>query len=184
MADLTDAEIDNLLREAEQRLSNGSKGAEPSKSQMQVKADAAIESRPAEPREKLVMRQVQKSKAPAKDTAGSDWFNLPKTDLTPQFKRDWQILRMRNVLDPSQQKKSLRAQPPAYSQVGEIIAGPTDYFSGRLTRKEKKRTLLEEAMGANNKDKLKGKYAGIQKSKTSGKKAFYKKLVAQRRKGT
>jgi hypothetical protein len=91
---------------------------------------------------------------------------------------------MRNVLDPSQQKKSLRAQPPAYSQVGEIIAGPTDYFSGRLTRKEKKRTLLEEAMWANNKDKLKGKYAGIQKSKTSGKKAFYKKLVAQRRKGT
>jgi ElaB/YqjD/DUF883 family membrane-anchored ribosome-binding protein len=77
MADLTDAEIDNLLREAEQRLSNGSKVAEPSKSQMQVKADAAIESRPAEPREKLAMRQVQKSKAPVKVCNLFLWYYLP-----------------------------------------------------------------------------------------------------------
>jgi Fcf2 pre-rRNA processing len=33
-------------------------------------------------------------------SAGSDWFNLPKTVLTPQLKRDFQLLEMRSVLDP------------------------------------------------------------------------------------
>ena len=32
-------------------------------------------------------------------SAGSDWFNLPKTVLTPQLKRDFQLLEMRSVLD-------------------------------------------------------------------------------------
>lgn len=103
--------------------------------------------------------------------------------MTPQFKRDWQILRMRSVLDPKHQKKALKAEAPKYSQIGEIIAGPTDYFSARLTRKEKGKTLLDEAMRESNKDKLKSKYAGIQKNKSSGRKAFYRKLVQDRRRG-
>lgn len=118
----------------------------------------------------------------AQDNAGSNWFNLPKTDMTPQLKRDWQILRMRNVLDPKHQRKNLRANPPEYSHVGEIVAGPADFHSARLTRKERKRTLLEEAMHEGSNTKLKSKFTGIQHSKASGKKAFYNKLVAQRRK--
>jgi len=98
------------------------------------------------------------------------------------MKRDWQILRMRNVLDPKQQRKTLRAEPPKYSQVGEIVAGPTDFYSARLTRKERKNNLLQEAFSEYDETKFRNKYAGIQKDKTSGKKAFYKKLVSQRRK--
>lgn len=116
------------------------------------------------------------------DTAGSDWFDLPKTDLTPQFKRDWQLLRMRSLLDPKHQKKALRASAPAYSQVGEIIEGPTEFYSARLTRKERKRTMLEEAMSSHDSAKLQTKYAGIQRNKTSGKKAFYQNVKSQRRK--
>lgn len=103
--------------------------------------------------------------------------------MTPEFKRDWQILRMRSILDPKHQKKALKVQPPKFSQIGELIGGPTDYFSARLTRKEKGKNLLEEAMRASNKDKLRTKYAGIQKIKTSGKKGFYQKLVRDRRRG-
>jgi hypothetical protein len=33
-------------------------------------------------------------------SAGSDWFNLPKTVVTPQLKRDFQMLELRSVLDP------------------------------------------------------------------------------------
>jgi hypothetical protein len=102
--------------------------------------------------------------------------------MTPEFKRDWQILRMRSVLDPKHQKKTLKAEPPKYSQIGEVIAGPSESSNARLARKSKGRTLLEEAIRTSNKDKLKTKYAGIQKSKSSGKKAFYKKLVQDRRK--
>lgn len=117
-----------------------------------------------------------------KDSAGSDWFDLPKTVNTNEFKRDWQILRMRGVLDPKHQKKTLRAEVPKYSQVGEIVAGPTDYFSGRLTRRERRQNLVEEAMRDYNDEKFKAKYGAIQEQKMSGKKNFYKKLMAQRRK--
>ena len=118
----------------------------------------------------------------AQDTAGKNWFDLPKTELTPEFRRDWQLLRMRGLLDPKHQKKSMRASAPEYSQIGEVIAGPADFYSGRLTRKERKKTLLEEVTAEHNAVKLNSKYAGIQRSKSSGKKAFYQKLVSQRRK--
>ena len=110
------------------------------------------------------------------------WFNMPKTDMTPEFKRDWQLLRMRGILDPKHQKKALHKDAPPYSQVGEVIAGPTEFFSARMTRKERKRTIAEEVMSNYNHGKMKDKYAGIQKVKTSGKKLFYKKVVEQRRK--
>lgn len=90
---------------------------------------------------------------------------------------------MRNVLDPKHQKKTLRVEPPKYSHAGEIIAGPTDFFSGRLTKKEKRQSISGEIMRDYQTEKFKSKYAGIQKSKMSGKKAFYKNVVAQRRRG-
>lgn len=42
--------------------------------------------------------------------------------------------------------------------------------------------MLEEVMSTYNDSKFSVKYAGIQKQKMSGKKAFYQKLVSQRRK--
>lgn len=91
---------------------------------------------------------------------------------------------MRGLLDPKHQKKALRAEAPKYSQVGQIVEGPADFFSARLARKERRQTILGEVMREHSNDKLKSKYASIQMKKTSGKKAFYQKLVAQRRKGT
>jgi len=60
-----------------------------------------------------------------KATAGSDWYNLPKTNLTPELKRDLQLLRMRSVLDPKRhyKKEGSKPQIPEFSQVGTIIEG-------------------------------------------------------------
>ena len=44
----------------------------------------------------LTRLNEQKKKA----TAGKNWFDLPRTELTPQLKRDLQLIKMRNVLDP------------------------------------------------------------------------------------
>ena len=110
---------------------------------------------------------------------------MPKTNLTPQLKRDLQILRMRGVLDAKQhwRKDTRKDFVPTYSQVGTIVEGPTEYFSARLTRKERKRTIVEEILGsADTKSKFKTRYNDIQARKTSGKKGFYKHLVSQRRK--
>lgn len=96
-----------------------------------------------------------------------------------------QLLQMRGTaLDPSRhyKKGSLKARVPKYAHVGRIVEGPADFYSGRLTRKERKKTLLDELMAADKQSgKYKSKYEDIQSRKTSGKKAFYKKMVAQRR---
>lgn len=128
----------------------------------------------------------KKAEEEKKATAGADWYNLPKTNLTPELKRDLQLLRMRDVLDPKRfyKKESGKPKIPEFSQVGTIIEGPTEYFSARLSNKDRKRTLVEEVLaGEVTTGRFKSKYNEIQAAKTSGKKAHYKKLKAMRKSG-
>lgn len=109
---------------------------------------------------------------------------MPRTNLTPELKRDLQLLRMRDVVAMGKQffkKDSRKDFIPEYSQVGTIISGATDGASGRLTRKEKKRTIVEEVLSGENLAKFKSKYQDIQEQKKSGRKGHYKKVVAGRR---
>lgn len=118
-----------------------------------------------------------------KATAGSDWFNLPKTELTPELSRDLKLLKMRGVLDPHRHYKKMNSKSdvPAFSQVGTIIEGPTEYYNGRLNNKDRKKTFVEEVLAQEQQTgRFKKKYNEIQKTKTSGKKAFYKALKAKR----
>lgn len=126
------------------------------------------------------------NKQKKKATAGSEWFNMPRTDLTPQLKRDLQLLKMRNVLDPHRhyKKDGGKMKAPDYSQVGTIIEGPTEYFSGRVENKKRKMTFVEEVLaGEQETGRFKRKYGELQDKKTSGKKAFYKELKAKRNSG-
>ncbi|KAL1960014.1 hypothetical protein VTO42DRAFT_682 [Malbranchea cinnamomea] len=132
------------------------------------------------------IRTVEKQepkKSKEKPTAGPQWFHLPKTVMTPELKRDLQILRMRSVLDPKRhyKKESGKAKPPAYSQVGTIIEGPTEFFSARIPKKERKKTFVEEVLAVEAEHgRFKRKYGEIQAAKTSGKKAYYKAKQAKR----
>ncbi|KAI1924579.1 dTDP-fucopyranose mutase [Ophidiomyces ophidiicola] len=126
----------------------------------------------------------QLAKAKDKPTSGPDWFDLPKTVITPELKRDLQILRMRNVLDPKRhyKKENGKAKLPEYSQVGTIIEGATEFFSSRIAKRDRKKTFVEEAMVIEQESgRFKRKYNEIQDAKTSGKKAFYKGLQAKRK---
>jgi hypothetical protein len=68
--------------------------------------------------------------------------------------------------------------------VGTIIEGPTEFFSARLSNKERKRTFVEEVLASENASgRFRNKYGEIQASKTSGKKEYYKNLKAKRRGG-
>ncbi|RPA86451.1 Fcf2-domain-containing protein [Ascobolus immersus RN42] len=117
-------------------------------------------------------------------TAGSNWFDMPRTDLTPELKRDLQILKMRAVIDPKRfYKKDKQAGFPKYSQVGTIVEGATEFFSARLTRKERKRNILDEVISdKKSRNRLKEKYQEVQSKNRSGRKDFYKKLKEQRKK--
>ena len=104
--------------------------------------------------------------------------------MTPELARDFQLLKMRSVLDPKRHYKkenSTSEREPKFSQVGTIIEGPTEYFSGRITKRDRKRTFVEEAMGAERETRrFKAKYNDIQVSKRSGKKSFYQNLRGKR----
>ncbi|KAL4976200.1 Fcf2 pre-rRNA processing-domain-containing protein [Aspergillus desertorum] len=129
-------------------------------------------------------RAVSKAAKKDKPTAGSDWFDLPKTELTPELKRDLQLLRMRSILDPKRhyKKESGKAQPPKYSQVGTIIEGPTEFFSGRIVKRDRKKTFVEEALALEKETRrFETRYNDVQDRKRSGKTAFYKSLVAKRK---
>ncbi|KAG0129084.1 Fcf2 pre-rRNA processing-domain-containing protein [Tuber indicum] len=118
-------------------------------------------------------------------TAGLKWFDMPRTNLTPEFKRDLQLIKMRGVLDPHRHYKKDNSSFPEYSHVGTIVEGNADYFSSRLRNKERKRTIAEEVMADDSSRKrFKNKYEEIQRKKRSGKKEFYKKLKQQRKKSS
>ncbi|XP_068648424.1 rRNA-processing protein fcf2-like [Aristolochia californica] len=89
---------------------------------------------------KLLRKQV-------KDTSGKGWFDMPAATITPEIKKDLQILKLRSVIDPKRHyKKGDSKTLPKYFQVGTVIESASDFFSGRLTRKDRKATLAEELL--------------------------------------
>ncbi|PKS11856.1 hypothetical protein jhhlp_001150 [Lomentospora prolificans] len=111
------------------------------------------------------------------DTAGPAWFGLPKPKMTPELRRDFQILRLRGALNPKvhYKKSASKSLIPRYCHVGQVIEGPTDFYSGRLTKRERKATFAQEVLSTSSlKDRSKSKYSSIQEKKTSGGKTYYK----------
>ncbi|PHH49529.1 rRNA-processing protein fcf2 [Ceratocystis fimbriata CBS 114723] len=194
----TQLDVDGLLAAAEARLANSATSTKLPVVLPMV--NNAIANRKETKAQELEVRQVESAaksvsepysneilvpntnivavtKTEKKDTAGSGWFDLPKTNLTPELKRDLQLLRLRNALNPKvhYKKQSWRSQVPRYSHVGEVIAGPTDFFSSRITKKERRNTFAQEVLAVEKSTgKFKAKYGEIQKVKTSGRKAFAK----------
>ncbi|KAI1265084.1 Fcf2 pre-rRNA processing-domain-containing protein [Xylariaceae sp. FL1019] len=194
---LSEAQIDELLSGAEQRLQAKQGEQNISTSVVTRNAPDAVVSNQTAKDLKLAsvakstgdglsvrVPVVRKSKQEmnTKVDAGPKWFNLPKTDLTPQLRKDLQLLKMRDVLDPKRfYKKDNSRGVPEFSQVGTFIPGPTDYFNSRMTKKERKRTLLEDVLDTEDMNrKFKSKYGEIQAAKTSGKKGHYKKMMQKR----
>lgn len=71
---------------------------------------------------------------------------------------------------------------PEYSQVGTIVEGATEFYSGRIDNKKRKRTFVEEVLaGEQETGRFRRKYGEIQAEKASGKKAHYKALLARRK---
>ncbi|KAK8076401.1 nucleolus protein required for cell viability [Apiospora phragmitis] len=201
-ASLTEDQIEQLLQEAEARLAAKASAQNATSLTKPAKLDVAKASSSAQPAKtstteeavakeptpssELVLHipppRVSKKDRATKTDAGASWYNLPRTDLTPQLKRDLQLLKMRDVLDSKRHyKKDNSRGIPEYSHVGTMIEGRTEYFTNRVTKKDKKRTLLESVMDQENSTKrFKSKYGQIQEAKTSGKKGHYKKMMQKR----
>ena len=103
---------------------------------------------PNDPRKlnKMLREQV-------KDTSGKNWFDMPAQTMTPELQRDLKLLQLRDAIDPKRHYKKGNSKSktlPKYFQVGTIVASPLDYFTGRLTKKERKATLADELLSDQN----------------------------------
>lgn len=107
---------------------------------------------PNDPRrlKKLLKKQI-------KDTAGKSWFDMPAPVMTPELKKDLQLLKLRSAIDPTRhyKKGDLKSKTlPKYFQVGTVIESAEEFYTGRLTKKERKATLADELLS----DRILGAY--------------------------
>lgn len=117
-------------------------------------------------------RKVNKmARKNVKDTAGKGWFDMPAPSITPELKKDLEILQLRHVMDPKRHfKRSGKSKAlPKYFQVGTVIEPASEYYSSRLTKHERKQTLVDELLSD---QKLKNyrmrKVREIQEARTPG----------------
>lgn len=117
------------------------------------------------------------------ETSDERWFNMKQPEITPEIKRDLQIIKQRSALDPKRHYKKDKWEIPKFFQMGTIIEGNTEFYSSRLKRKERGKTMVEELLHDDTTKKyFKRKYHEIQQTKTSGRKGFYKKVKNARKK--
>ncbi|KAL8737934.1 MAG: hypothetical protein Q9181_001197 [Wetmoreana brouardii] len=118
-----------------------------------------------------------------KNSTGPDWYYLPRTNLTPELKRDLQMLKMRSIWDPKRHYKNDNRKPliPEYCQVGTIFEGPTEFYSSRIPKHHRKKSFVEGILaGEESTGRFKSRYNNIQNTKNSGRRAFYNNLKQKR----
>ncbi|KAH6795280.1 hypothetical protein C2S51_036266 [Perilla frutescens var. frutescens] len=74
---------------------------------------------------------------------------MPAQTITPELKKDLQLLKLRSVIDPKRHYKkgdSRSKTLPKYFQVGTVIESASEFFTGRLTKEERKATIADELL--------------------------------------
>ncbi|CBY08345.1 unnamed protein product [Oikopleura dioica] len=86
-------------------------------------------------------KETKKSK-----TAGKKWFDMAAPELTDEVKNDLKLLRYRRVLDSKTfMKNSDRRGDAKFFQLGTVMDSSDDFYN-RLTKKQRKATLVDELL--------------------------------------
>ena len=102
-----------------------------------------------------------------RNDAGDGWFGMKPSPMTDELKRDMQLIKNRNYLDPKRFYKSSDT-PSAYVQAGTVIEGSTEFYSSRLTKKQRRSNLTEEIMAdPQSADYARNKYKSMQREQTA-----------------
>ncbi|KAI9023842.1 Fcf2 pre-rRNA processing-domain-containing protein [Phycomyces nitens] len=128
----------------------------------------------------LTKRERQKLR---EKTTGKGWFDMERPEITEEIKRDLQIIKMRHVLDRKRHYKKMgKNYNPKFFQVGTIIEGPTEFFSSRILKKDRKQTLVDELLAdEQSKQYFKRKFDETQERTNNGGKKHFKKLKQKRK---
>ncbi|CAM9370348.1 unnamed protein product [Phaeothamnion confervicola] len=124
---------------------------------------------------------LRKVRAPKDATAGRGWFNMRQADMTSELRRDAEAIRMRNFVDPKRFYKANDA-PSKFMQLGTVKEGAAEWKSGRLTRRERRQTIVDELIAdAGVSSYTKGAFLRIQDQKQRGKKKHCAKVKHKRK---
>lgn len=132
---------------------------------------------------KSKLAKNKEKKKNTKETAGPGWYNLPKTELTDEVKRDLQVIKMRSTLDSKQHyKRSDSKKFPKFFQMGTIVEGSHEFYSSRMSKKDRKRTMVDELLAdAEFRKKNKRRMIEYELKKGAGGKNYHKKKMQKRK---
>ena len=122
----------------------------------------------------------------APETAGRKWFDMEAPEMTDAVRQDLLLLRNRNFIDAKRfykgAKNEHKKELPKFFQMGTIVEAPHEFVSGRLSKKERKATIMDELLSD---DRLRGytrkTFLQIQKKKSSGGKRWHKNNMNRRK---
>ena len=114
----------------------------------QVKDEDYSGAAPAEHKPHIGKKKLKKLKKLEREkNKGSDWFNMPALEMTEERKRDLELIKMRNVLDPKRHyKKNSSDTLPKYFQIGTILDNAADFYTDRVAKKDRKQTMVDELL--------------------------------------
>lgn len=80
-------------------------------------------------------------------TSGAGWFNMRAPEMTEEVKQNLEVLQMRSAIDKNRvYKKNDMRVLPKYFQMGTVVESAADFYSGRIPKKQRRKTLVEELM--------------------------------------
>jgi hypothetical protein len=75
------------------------------------------------------------------------WWELPEQEITPEVRRELEIIKMRNFLNPKRFYKANDSKRlPSRFQFGTIISGAFESTKQDMTRAERRETIAGELM--------------------------------------
>lgn len=111
---------------------------------------------------------------------GKGWFDMQPMKLDDNVRRDIKMIQMRNYLDPKRFYKN-PDKLGAVLHVGTVIEGPSEYKSSRLTKKERKQSIVDEILADKSiKDYSKRKFNEIQADKQNKRRTYKVKKSAKK----
>ena len=99
-------------------------------------------------------------------------------EMTEELENELKVLELRGSLDPKRYYNDKRGKKgrPKFFQIGRMIEGPGESYSSRLSKKNRKRTMVEQLLAdAEFQRYNKARFAKLQLSRRRGKFGFRKK---------
>lgn len=111
------------------------------------------------------------------------FHDLAETKMTPEIARDLKIIKMRNYLDPKRFYKSADSKNlPTKFEIGTIVSGSFDSSAERVSKKQRRSTIVQEIMSDTKiKKYAKKTFINSQNEKLKGGKLWYAKQAEKKK---